>query len=107
MLGQGTKVGARRSTFATPPVIDAALSVESFVTREAITVVVSERGWIRAIRGKVEDPSTLAFKEGDKLAFLVACETIDKLMVFAADGRFFTLAATSCRRAGATASRCA
>ena len=92
VLGQGTKVGARRSTFADAPVIDAALTVESFVTREAITVVVSERGWIRAIRGKVEDPSTLAFKEGDKLAFLVACETIDKLMVFADDGRFFTLA---------------
>jgi topoisomerase-4 subunit A len=91
VLGQGTKVGARRSTFADAPAIDAALSVESFVTREAITVVVSERGWIRAVRGKVEDPSTLAFKEGDKLAFLVACETIDKLMVFAADGRFFTL----------------
>ncbi len=92
VLGQETKVGARRSTFASAPAIDAALSVESFVAREAITVVVSQRGWIRAIRGKVEDASALAFKEGDKLAFIVPCETIDKLMIFASDGRFFTLA---------------
>ncbi len=91
-LGQRTRLGARRSTFSTAPIIDAALTVESFVTREPITVVVSDRGWIRAVRGRIEDPSTLAFKEGDKLAFLVPCETIDKLMVFAADGRFFTLA---------------
>ena len=91
VLGQGAAVGKRRSTFAEAPTVDAAVMAESFVTREAITVVVSERGWIRAIRGKVEDSSTLAFKEGDSLAFIVPGETVDKLMVFATDGRFFTL----------------
>ena len=60
--------------------------------REPITVILSERGWIRAVKGKVEDPSTLTFKEGDALAFLVPCETTDKLMVFSGDGRAFTLA---------------
>jgi topoisomerase-4 subunit A len=67
-------------------------AVESFVTREPITVVLSERGWIRAARGKVEDPSELKFKEGDKLGFLAPAETTDKLLLFASDGRFFTLA---------------
>ena len=81
-----------RSSFAEAPQVDLAASVEALVAREPITVILSERGWIRAQRGKVEDPSELKFKEGDKLAFLVPAETIDKLLIFASDGRFFTLA---------------
>ena len=81
----------RRSTFAEAPTIDAAPSADAFITREPITVIISERGWIRAAKGKVEDPSELKFKEGDKLSFLVTAETTDKLLLFASDGRFFTL----------------
>ena len=69
----------------------AAAPVEAFIVREPITVVLSERGWIRAAKGKVEDPSELKFKEGDKLAWLVPAETTDKLLIFASDGRAFTL----------------
>src|SRR5665213_501592 len=65
ILGPETAVGKRRSTFAEAPVLDAAATLESFVTREAITVILSQRGWIRAARGRVEDTSALAFKEGD------------------------------------------
>jgi len=92
ILGPQTAVGARRSTFEAAPTIDATSALEAFVAREPITVILSERGWIRAARGRVEDPSTLTFKEGDKLAFAVPAETTDKLLVFASDGRFFTLA---------------
>ncbi len=92
LLGPETADGRRRSTFDAAPVIDAAQTLESFVAREPITVVLSERGWIRAVRGRVEDPLSLAFKEGDRLAFAVPAETTDKLLVFASDGRFFTLA---------------
>jgi topoisomerase-4 subunit A len=92
VLGPDTAVGARRSIFAEAPTIDTASAVEALVTREPITVILSDRGWIRAARGRVEDPSELKFKEGDKLGFLVPAETTDKLMVFASDGRFFTLA---------------
>ncbi len=92
LLGPATAVGARRSTFENPPTIDQASAFEAFVTREPITVILSERGWIRAVRGRVEDPTALVFKEGDKLAFVVPAETTDKLLVFASDGRFFTLA---------------
>ena len=91
VLGPQTDVGRRRSTFEEAPTVDAAAAVESFVTREPITIILSDRGWIRAARGKVEDPSTLSFKEGDKLGFLVPAETTDKLLIFASDGRFFTL----------------
>ena len=81
----------RRSTFADAPVVDAEAAAQAHIVREPITVIVSERGWIRAVKGRVEDPSTLTFKEGDALAFLVPCETTDKLMVLSADGRAFTL----------------
>ncbi len=93
ILGPTTAVGQRRSTFEAPPVIATAMTADAFVAREPITVILSQRGWIRAAKGRVEDPSTLTFKEGDALAFAVSAETTDKLLLFASDGRFFTLAA--------------
>ncbi|HZZ90181.1 MAG TPA: DNA gyrase subunit A, partial [Caulobacteraceae bacterium] len=91
VLGPGTAVGKRRSTFAEAPTIDASAAAEALVAREPITVILSERGWIRAARGRVDDPSELKFKEGDSLGFLAPAETTDKLLLFASDGRFFTL----------------
>jgi topoisomerase-4 subunit A len=91
MLGPDTELGRRRSIFADAPVVDAEAAIEAMIVREPITVILSDRGWIRAARGRVDDPSELKFKEGDKLAFLVPAETTDKLMIFASDGRFFTL----------------
>ncbi|MDP3659915.1 DNA topoisomerase IV subunit A [Phenylobacterium sp.] len=92
VLGPDTAIGKRRSTFDVAPVVDAEAAIEAMIVREPITVILSDRGWIRAARGRVEDPSELKFKEGDKLGFMVAAETTDKLMIFASDGRFFTLA---------------
>ena len=92
ILGPDTVVGKRRSQFADAPVVDASVAIEALVAREPITVILSERGWIRAAKGRVEDPSELKFKEGDELGFLVPAETTDKLLIFASDGRFFTLA---------------
>ncbi len=99
LVGEGLKhtrdqLGAlnkRRSAFADAPAIDADAAIEAMIVREPITVILSERGWIRAAKGRVEDPSELKFKEGDKLQFLVPAETTDKLLIFASDGRFFTL----------------
>jgi len=85
-------LNVRRSTFADAPQIDTEAALEAMIVREPITVILSERGWIRAAKGRVEDPSELKFKEGDKLQFLVPAETTDKLLIFASDGRFFTLA---------------
>ncbi len=91
ILGPDTAVGKRRTDFAEAPQVDAAAAIEAMIVREPITVVISERGWIRAAKGNVQDPSELKFKEGDSLAFLVPAETTDKLLLFASDGRFFTL----------------
>ena len=91
VLSPDTAIGKRRTDFAEAPQVDAEAAIEAMIPREPITVILSERGWIRAARGKVEDPSELKFKEGDKLGFLVPAETTDKLLIFASDGRFFTL----------------
>ena len=91
VLGPDTAVGKRRSDFAEAPVVSVEDSLEAFVVREPITVILSDKGWIRAAKGRVEDPSELKFKEGDKLGFIVPAETTDKLLIFASDGRFFTL----------------
>ena len=91
ILGPDTKLGNRRSIFDTAPVVDAEAAIEAMIVREPITVILSERGWIRAAKGKVEDPSELKFKEGDKLGLIVPAETTDKLLIFASDGRFFTI----------------
>lgn len=99
LVGQGLKdtkaqladLNVRRSSFAEAPQIDTEAALEAMIVREPITIILSERGWIRAAKGRVEDPSELKFKEGDKLQFLVPAETTDKLLIFASDGRFFTL----------------
>jgi topoisomerase-4 subunit A len=89
--GELGKLNDRRSTFGEAPQVDAEAAIEAMIVREPITIILSERGWIRAAKGRVEDPSELKFKEGDKLQFLVPAETTDKLLIFASDGRFFTL----------------
>jgi topoisomerase-4 subunit A len=86
-------ISPRRTTIAEAVDSSAFAPVEAFIPREAITVILSERGWIRAAKGKVEDPSELKFKEGDSLAFLVPTYTTDKLLVAASDGRIFTVGA--------------
>jgi hypothetical protein len=85
------ELNVRRTQFADAPEIDTEAALEAMIVREPITVILSERGWIRAAKGRIEDPSELKFKEGDRLQFLVPAETTDKLLIFASDGRFFTL----------------
>jgi topoisomerase-4 subunit A len=71
------------------------IPLESMIEREPVTVIMSKRGWIRAMRGHVELASadTLKFKEGDGPAFAFHAQTTDKLLLASADGRFYTLAA--------------
>jgi topoisomerase-4 subunit A len=84
-------LSARRTTFMDAPVGIEVAAIESYLPKEPITVILSSRGWIRASKGKVEDPSELKFKEGDDLAHLVPGNTSDKLLILTSDGRFLTL----------------
>src|SRR3954465_6407460 len=86
-----TPLGKRRTAFAQAPVHDEAAIEEALVEREPITVVVSEKGWIRTLRGTVSDLSGVAFKADDGPKFAFPAETTSKCLVFATNGRFYTL----------------
>jgi topoisomerase-4 subunit A len=90
-FGPKTPLGKRRSNFAEVQEHDLAAIEEALVEREPITVVVSEKGWVRALRGHQEDLSNLTFKADDRLRFSFFAETTSKLMMLATNGRFYTL----------------
>ncbi len=85
-----TKLGARRTDFAEAPVIEVDLD-QAMIEKEPVTIVCSEKGWIRAMKGHVEDMSTLTYKDGDREKYVVKASTIDKIMLFSSSGKFFTL----------------
>ena len=85
------QLGARRTRFDDAPEFkDVAL--ETLVEREPVTIVCSDKGWIRALKGHLGGDADLKYKEGDRARFLVHAHTTDKLMLFATNGRFYTLA---------------
>ncbi len=88
-----TELGARRTSFADAPEIDLDLD-QAMIEKEPITVVLSEKGWVRAMKGHVEDTSRLDFKQGDTLKRAVHASTTDKLLAFATNGKVFTLEAS-------------
>ncbi|GLK55192.1 topoisomerase-4 subunit A [Methylopila capsulata] len=90
-FGPDTPLGKRRTTFEAPPAATAADVADAFVEREPITVVVSEKGWIRALKGHVADVSTLTFKADDALKLSFHAETTAKLLVVTSNGKAFTL----------------
>ncbi|GAA3704328.1 DNA topoisomerase IV subunit A [Sphingomonas cynarae] len=92
--GPETPLGKRRTTIEeAAPTRD--IPLEAMIEREPITVILSQRGWIRAMRGHSDltAADTLKFKEGDGPAFAFHAQTTDKLLLAAENGRFFTLAA--------------
>ncbi|HTS39661.1 MAG TPA: DNA topoisomerase IV subunit A [Xanthobacteraceae bacterium] len=93
-FGPKTPLGKRRTGFAEAPEHDEAAIEEAMVVREPITVVVSEKGWIRALRGTVTDLSGVAFKADDALKFSFPAETTSKCLAFATNGRFYTIEAS-------------
>jgi topoisomerase-4 subunit A len=90
-FGEG-RLGARRTELGQPPAA-VAVDFEALVEREPITVILSEKGWIRAVKGTVAEPADLKFKEGDKLKLLLPCQTTDRLTLLATNGKTFTLKA--------------
>ena len=91
LFGPKTPLGKRRTMFADAPEHDLAAIEEAFVEREPCTVVISEKGWVRTLKGHVEDISGLAFKTDDKLDHAFFAETTSKLLVFATNGKFYSL----------------
>src|SRR5690606_35911903 len=89
-FGPKTKLGARRTTFSDAPAIDF-VPVEAMIEKEPITVICSRKGWIRSVKGHLAADADVKFKEGDGPRFTLHAETTDKILLFATDGRFYTL----------------
>jgi topoisomerase-4 subunit A len=90
---KSTKLGARRTSFADAPVIDIDLDA-ALIEKEPITIVLSDKGWVRALKGHVDDLAKLEFKQGDKLRRAIKASTTDKLLLLATNGKIFTLEAS-------------
>ena len=91
-FGTDTPLGRRRTVIAGPPP-EREIPVDALVEREPVTVVCSEKGWIRVVKGHSPDGNGFRFKEGDGLRFLLRAHTTDQLVLVATDGRAYTLPA--------------
>jgi topoisomerase-4 subunit A len=89
-FGKDDALGRRRTTLGEAPE-GVVVSIEAFIEKEDITVILSEKGWIRAVKGHSESQDDLKFKEGDQLRTILRCSTTDKILLFASNGRFYTL----------------
>ena len=85
-----TPLGRRRTDFAEAPEIDVEQE-QAMIEKEPVTVVCSEKGWIRAMKGHLEDFSSLAYKDGDRGQFAFHAMSSDRVMLFSSSGKFFTL----------------
>jgi topoisomerase-4 subunit A len=90
-FGGDTPLGRRRTELAAAPE-PVEIPAEALVERELVTVLCSEKGWIRAVRGHHVSAAEQKYKEGDGPRFAVAAETTDRLIVFGTNGRFYTIA---------------
>jgi len=97
-FGLRTALGKRRTQIAEAKLVEKieaiaeeAVAIETAVEREPITVVCSQKGWLRAFKGHQEPSDAIKYREGDRERFWIHAETTDKLMMFSTDGRFFTL----------------
>ncbi len=89
-FGKDTVLGRRRSEFADAGEVEE-VSFEAMIEREPITVICSQMGWIRALKGHVDLTTEQKFKDGDAARFAFHAETTDKILLVGANGRFYTL----------------
>jgi topoisomerase-4 subunit A len=97
-FGLKTKLGARRTEIAearhiekVEAIAEEAVALESAVEKEPITIVMSQKGWLRSFKGHTEENDSIKYREGDRGRFWLHAQTTDKLMLFSTDGRFFTM----------------
>ncbi|NBR89738.1 MAG: DNA topoisomerase IV subunit A [Rhodobacteraceae bacterium] len=93
-FGKDAPGGARRTAFAEAGVVED-VPLEAMIEREPITVICSQMGWVRAMKGHIDLAAEQKFKDGDGPAFAFHAETTDKLLIFASTGRFYTVQAAN------------
>ncbi|WP_234188477.1 DNA topoisomerase IV subunit A [Shinella sp. NM-101] len=92
-FAKATELGRRRTQFASAPQADVEAIQQAMIEKEPVTVVISEKGWIRALKGHMADTSGLQFKEGDALKVAFPAQTTDKVLIVTTGGKVFTLGA--------------
>ena len=92
-FGGDIEQGARRTDFGEAPDHDVEAIQQAMIEKEPITVVVSEKGWLRAMKGHLSDFAALSFKEGDRLKFAFHALTTDKVLIFTTGGKVYTIGA--------------
>jgi len=90
MFGPETELGRRRTELGDAPSAEI-IDFDALVEKEPVTVLCSEKGWIRTVGGHVTDTSAHKYKEGDRERFVLHAMTTDKLVLFGTDGRFYTV----------------
>ncbi|WP_455482590.1 DNA topoisomerase IV subunit A [Bartonella sp. B35(2025)] len=93
IFGPETFLGKRRTTFEKAPKHNIDDIHQAMIEKEPVTIVISEKGWMRALRGHLSDYKTLSFKEGDCLKLVFPAFTTDKIVVISTGGKFFTISA--------------
>ncbi len=90
--GPTTPLGRRRTSVETAPDVKL-MPLEAMIDKEPLTIIASQKGWVRAMKGHIDLAAgdAIKFKEGDGPAFAFHAYTTDKIMVAANDGRFYTL----------------
>lgn len=91
-FGQSTALGKRR-TLISGAVEEIEVPVEAMIEKEPITIILSEKGWVRSVKGHIALDDDIKFKDGDRLKFGLHAQTTDKILLFATNGRFYTLQA--------------
>ena len=93
-FGKSTPPGKRKTVTKELPQIDVSVE-EALIEKEPVTIVLSEKGWIRALKGHEADLEKLTFKSDDSLKYAIKAQTTDKLVLFATNGKFYTLDANA------------
>jgi topoisomerase-4 subunit A len=88
---KATELGRRRTVFSDAPSADVEAIQQAMIEKEPITVVISEKGWIRALKGHISETSSLTFKEGDGLKVAFPAQTTDKILLVTTGGKVYTL----------------
>ncbi len=91
LFGQDTVLGKRRTTIgAVPKPIEVDLDA-MMIEKEPVTIICSSQGWVKALKGHGHSAGDIKYKEGDRSQFVIEAQTTDKLVIFASNGRFYTL----------------
>ncbi len=91
-FGEKTEIGKRRTELGDAPTA-VVVPIEALIEREPVTIIGSQKGWVRAFKGHLDDKAIdeVRYKEGDGPRFAMRAESTDKLLVFATNGRFYMI----------------